>query len=232
MLEMSDRQRLIRSSFLFRDTSPAIVERLARMSIVKHLDRKEALFHSGDEADALYAVIKGLIRIWIGSESGKELILSLMEPGDAFGEIALLDGLPRTANATAIEVSELLVIRRADFMAVLEDEPSLSRHIIELLCERLRLNTDLLSDFAFSDLAERLARRLGNLAVAHGEMQGKVAKLGRRFSQTELAQMLGVSREAVNKQLGIFAQKGLVQLEDGHLTVTDLPALRRMAAPE
>jgi CRP-like cAMP-binding protein len=229
-LGQSERQALIRRSYLFKDVAQPILERLAALSVTKHLDRRENLFSRGDEGDALYAVVEGLVRIWVGSDSGKELTFSMMEPGDVFGEIALLDGLPRTANATAQEATLLLVIQRSAFLSVLESEPILSRHIIELLCERMRRKTDLLSDFAFADLPVRLARKLGDLVVAHGEIDGNAARLGRRFSQTELAQMLGVSREAINKQLSAWSHKGIVSTEDGGLTVLELATLRELAA--
>jgi len=229
-LDQSERQALIRRSFLFRDVPQPILERVAALSVTKHLDRRETLFNRGDDGDALYAVVEGMVRIWVGSDSGKELTFSMMEPGDVFGEIALLDGLPRTANATAQEATMLLVIQRSSFLSVLENEPSLARHIIELLCERMRLKTDLLSDFAFADLPVRLARKLGDLVMAHGEIDGNEARLGRRFSQTELAQMLGVSREAINKQLAVWSHKGVVSTEDGGLTILDLSTLRAQAA--
>jgi CRP-like cAMP-binding protein len=231
-LDQSERQTLIRRSFLFRDVAQPILERLAALSVTKQLERRETLLSRGDEGDALYVVVEGLVRIWVGSDSGKELTFSMMEPGDVFGEIALLDGLPRTANATAQEDTVLLVIQRSAFLSVLESEPSLARHIIELLCERMRLKTDLLSDFAFADLPVRLARKLDDLVTAHGEIDGNTARLGRRFSQTELAQMLGVSREAINKQLAAWSHKGIVSTEDGGLTVVNLGALRAQAAPE
>lgn len=229
-LDQSGREALIRRSFLFRDVPQPILERLAALSVTKHLERRETLFNRGDEGDALYAVVEGLVRIWVGSDSGKELTFSIMEPGDVFGEIALLDGLPRTANATAQEATLLLVMQRSAFLSVIDSEPTLARHIIELLCERMRLKTELLSDFAFADLPVRLARKLGDLVMAHGEIEGNAARLGRRFSQTELAQMLGVSREAINKQLSAWSHKGLVSTEDGGLTILDLNALRVHAA--
>jgi CRP/FNR family transcriptional regulator, cyclic AMP receptor protein len=231
-LDLSERQALIRRSFLFRDVAQPILERLAALSVTKQLERRETLLSRGDEGDALYVVVEGMVRIWVGSDSGKELTFSMMEPGDVFGEIALLDGLPRTANATAQEATLLLVIQRSAFLSVLETEPSLARHIIELLCERMRLKTDLLSDFAFADLPVRLARKLDDLVTAHGEIDGNEARLGRRFSQTELAQMLGVSREAINKQLSAWSHKRIVSTEDGGLTIVNLAALRALAAPE
>lgn len=231
-LDLNERQTLIRRSFLFKDVDQPILERLAALSVTKQLARRETLFNRGDDGDALYAVIEGLVRIWVGSDSGKELTFSIMEPGDVFGEIALLDGLSRTANATAQEATQLLVIQRSAFLAVLEGDALLGRHIIELLCERLRRKTDLLSDFAFAELPVRLARKLNDLVTAHAEIDGNSAKLGRIFSQTELAQMLGVSREAINKQLAAWSQKGIVSTEEGGLTITDLGRLRTQAALE
>jgi CRP/FNR family transcriptional regulator, cyclic AMP receptor protein len=228
-LDLSERQALIRGSFLFRDVAQPILERLAGLTVTKQLDRRETLFNRGDEGDALYAVVDGLVRIWVGSDSGKELTFSIMEPGDVFGEIALLDGLPRTANATAQEQTLLLVIQRSAFLSVLENEPSLARHIIELLCERMRLKTDLLSDFAFADLPARLARKLCDLVMAHGEIDGNQARLGKKFSQTEFAQMLGVSREAINKQLSAWSHKGWVSTEEGGLTILNMTNLRAVA---
>lgn len=228
-LDQSERQALIRRSFLFSDVAQPVVERLAALSVTKQIGRRESLFSRGDEGDALYAVIEGLVRIWVGSDSGKELTFSIMEPGDVFGEIALLDGLPRTANATAQEATQVLVIQRSAFLSVLESDAQFGRHIIELLCERLRRKTDLLSDFAFSELPVRLARKLNDLATAHAEIDGNTAKLGRIFSQTELAQMLGVSREAINKQLAAWSQKGIVSTEEGGLTITNLDRLRTQA---
>jgi len=228
-LDLSERQALIRGSFLFRDVAQPILERLAGLTVTKQFDRRETLFNRGDEGDALYAVVDGLVRIWVGSDSGKELTFSIMEPGDVFGEIALLDGLPRTANATAQEQTLLLVIQRSAFLSVLENEPSLARHIIELLCERMRLKTDLLSDFAFADLPVRLARKLCDLVMAHGEIDGNQARLGKKFSQTEFAQMLGVSREAINKQLSAWSHKGWVSTEEGGLRILNMNNLRAVA---
>ena len=165
-LDQNERQALIRRSFLFKDVGDGVLDRLANLSVTKQLDRRETLFNRGDEGDALYAVIEGLVRIWVGSDSGKELTFSIMEPGDVFGEIALLDGLPRTANATAQETTQLLVIQRSAFLSVLGNDAQLGRHIIELLCERLRLKTDLLSDFAFAELPVRLARKLNDLSIS------------------------------------------------------------------
>ena len=120
-LDQSERQALIRRSFLFKDVAQPILERLAALSVTKHLDRRETLFNRGDEADALYAVVEGLVRIWVGSDSGKELTFSIMEPGDVFGEIALLHDVPRTATVRKTVPSRLFVLNRQAFRSIVAD---------------------------------------------------------------------------------------------------------------
>ncbi len=220
-----DTVETIRSCFLFSDADGPSVEVLARSSyIVRHTAGK-SLFMAGDEADGLHVVLSGLVRIWIADAEGHELTLALMEPGDPFGEIALLDGLPRSANATAIEPTECLLTPASALDRALAGNPSLARHLIQLLCELLRRNTEAMSAFAFLDLDGRLAKKLHDLALAHAELEGRSARFTRRFSQTDLGQMLGVTREAVNKRLAVLVLDGLVTQTNGVLVVPDLPAL-------
>ena len=221
-----DRSRLLRRSFLFRDLDEEVLARVAAIALPRALGPGETLFWQEDEADALYGVVSGLVRIWLHGPDGKELTLNLMEPGDFFGEIALLDGLPRSASATGISPSELVAIPRRDFLALLEREPRLARHLIELLCERLRGNTDRIRDAAFLDLGTRLAKTLEALATAHGRETEAGTLIEAKLSQGALAQLLGVTREAVNKQLKAFERDGLVQLAAGKMTVRDLAGLR------
>ncbi len=231
-LSGQDRSHLLRRSFLFRSLADEVLTRVTGLAQSRSLAAGETLFWQDDEADALYGVIGGLVRIWIPGPDGKELTLNLMEAGDFFGEIALLDGLPRSASATAIANSELVVILRRDFLALLETEPRLARHLIELLCERLRGNTDRIRDSAFLDLGARLAKTLEALAVAHGQETPTGTLIDAKLSQGALAQLLGVTREAVNKQLKVFEREGLVAQAGGRMTVRDLPGLQAKARPK
>ena len=224
-----DRRDLIRRSFLFEGVSESILERIAAASQVARIEKNKLLFQRGDESDALYIVIDGLVRIWVGSENGKELTITILEDGDVFGEIGLLDGLPRSASATALEETSLLLVRRATLQSMLEEDPKLSLHIIELLCERLRFNTNALSDFAFMDLRGRLARKLMDLALSHGKLTGNRVAFARKFSQTELANMLAVSREAINKQLAPLMQENVLEIDKGRLIILDLDRLRALS---
>lgn len=221
----ADRLALIKRCFLFNGASPKGLERLAERSMIEHAPKGRLVIATGDEAHTLYVVVEGLIRVWINDAEGRELTVALMEQGDPLGEIALLDGMPRSANASAIEPTTMLTLQRADFLTILDTEPSLARHLVELLCERLRRSTGDFGDMAFLDLRRRLGRKLADLAVSHGRTNGREARFDRRFSQTELGQMLGVTREAVNKQLAALARDGLITVDDGLMTLHDIPRL-------
>lgn len=220
---------VIRTCFLFSGADSATVDRIAGTCHLHRHRKGETLFLMGDPADGLHILRNGLVRIWIADEAGKELTLTLLEPGDPLGEIALLDGLPRTANATALEAGESLFLPRDSFDAVMEEEPKFSRHVIQLLCEILRRNTETIGAFAFRNLDARLARTLAELATAHGAADGRSVRLTRKFSQTDLAQMLGVTREAVNKRLMAMAHDGALRLEEGHIVVTDMAEIQARA---
>jgi CRP/FNR family cyclic AMP-dependent transcriptional regulator len=226
---VEDKERLIGSNFLFRGLDPELLRQLARMSRVQHLAKGATLFHQGDEGGAMYGIFRGSVRISVVGPEGKELTLCLMEPGDVVGEIALLDGLPRTADARTVEDTTLLVIDRAPFMDLLSREPRLARHVIELLCERLRLTNEFVSDVAFLHLQAHLAKRLLSLAIAHGVESTDGVRIGLKLSQTDLAQMLGVTREAINKQLKRWTRAGVLRFDRGHLVLIKREVLQALA---
>jgi CRP/FNR family cyclic AMP-dependent transcriptional regulator len=228
--EAETKTDIISSSFLFRDLKADLQERVLRLSRTQRCRRGSFVFHMGDDGDALYGVAHGLIRIWIPGNDGRELTVALMERGDIFGEIALLDGLSRTANATAIEETLLIVIDRSHFLGLLEREPGIARHIIELLCERLRATTDRFSEDAFLSLKARLAKRLLALMIGHGQKCPEGMRIALKLSQTDLANMVGVTREAVNKQLGNWTHRGIIQHTRGTVIVCDQQALKLEAS--
>jgi CRP/FNR family cyclic AMP-dependent transcriptional regulator len=225
MLALPARTQLLARSFLFRGLEPALLERVARLCQPRRLNVGETLFWEDEPAEALYGTAKGLMRIWVHGPDGRELTLNLMETGDFFGEIALLDGLPRTASATALADTELISVPRAAFLELMAQEPKLALHIIELLCERLRHNTDRIRDAAFLDLGTRLAKTLEALAMGHGEESSDGIVITAKLNQSALAQLLGVTREAINKQLKQFTAEGLVITKGGRIVVRDSAAL-------
>jgi CRP/FNR family transcriptional regulator, cyclic AMP receptor protein len=219
---------MLQGSPLFRGLPPATLERMAALATQRGYRRGEIVFSAGDAGDALFGVVSGRIRISSGNAAGREIFLNIMEPGDTFGEIALLDGGPRTATATAIEAAELVSIRREPFFDLLGREPKAALELLRLCGERLRWTSGLLEDAAFLDAPARLAKRLLSLGELHGEDSpgGRLV----RISQEELASFLGVSRQAVNEQLQGWKAKGWVTLGRGTVAVRDAAALRSLVS--
>lgn len=220
---------MLQGSPLFRGLAPATLDRIAALAAQRGYRRGEVVFSAGDAGDALYGVVSGRIRISTGNAEGREIFLNIMEPGDTFGEIALLDGGTRTATATATEPSELVSLRRGPLFALLEKEPKAALELLRLCGERLRWTSGLLEDAALLDAPARLAKRLLSLCELHGEDAPEGRRV--RISQEELASFLGVSRQAVNEQLQEWKAKGWVALGRGTVTATDPAALRRAAHP-
>jgi CRP/FNR family cyclic AMP-dependent transcriptional regulator len=227
--EASDKILLIRQCYLFSDAAYESVARLAAASSVETLPRRREIFAADDPPDGLRILVSGLIRIWINDAEGRELTLSLVEPGECFGEIALLDRSARTTNATVVDKAQILLLRQSVFEAVLDKDPILARHLIVLLCDRLRKNTEDLRGFAFRDMGARLAQKLCDLAMAHADLDGDTARFTRKFSQTDLANMLGVTREAVNKRLAALCYDEILSIDAGWITILDMPGLQNLA---
>lgn len=221
-----DKQSLLASHYMFRDIEPVVLSRITDLGVTKRLDRQEVLFHKGDEGDALYGILSGQIRISASSFAGKEVIMNVLKPGEIFGEIALLDGLPRTADATAMGKCELFMIRRRDFVAFLEREPKLAIHLLRMVCERVRWTSGLVEDAAFLPLESRLAKRLLALAGLYGEEQAEGGTLiNIQLSQSELGRMMGTTRESVNRHLQAWKKDGFIDLGRGSVTIHDEEAL-------
>jgi CRP-like cAMP-binding protein len=218
---------MLQRSPLFRGLTPPALERIAELAGQRSYRAGEFVFSQGDPGDALYAVVTGKIRISAGAADGREIFLNIMEPGDTFGEIALLDGGTRTASATAMMPSELVSIRREHFFALLEREPHVALELLRLCGERLRWTSGLAEDAALLDAPARLAKRLLSLSRLHGEAAQDGATL--RISQEDLASFLGVSRQVVNQYLQGWKGRGWVKLGRGTVTVCDQASIRKAA---
>jgi CRP-like cAMP-binding protein len=227
-----EREVALRTCYLFAGLAPESLAPLARASSIRVIPPGTEIFAAGDTADGLRVVISGQVRLWIADRDGRELTLHFAEAGDSFGEIALLDSLPRSAAATALETTRCLLLPVAAVENTLAADPVVARHLILSLCTILRRNVDTIGGFAFSGLDARLARRLFDLAHSHAEIEGPSARFTRRFSQTDLAQLLGVTREAINKKLRALEHDGLVLREGGSLFLPDLPGLAARAEIE
>lgn len=218
---------MLQGSPLFRGLPSPVFERLAGLAVQRCYRRGEIIFSKGDPGDALYAVVSGKIRISAGAADGREMSLNIMEPGDTFGEIALLDGGTRTAAATATVASELVSIRRDHFLGLIEREPRVALELLRLCGERLRWTSGLVEDAALLHAPARLAKRLLSL----GKLDGQRSKAGLtlRISQEDLATFLGVSRQVVNQHLQGWKANGWVELGRGSVTVLDEAAIKNAA---
>lgn len=223
------KREAIRTCYLLQGASEESIRRFTARSSIETCKARQSLFSTGDETDGLRIVISGLVRIWVNDAEGREYTVTLAEKGDPIGEIATLDGQTRSANATVMDPAKLLWLRQSAFDEILADDPALTRHLIHLLCDRLRTTTANLSGFAFYTLHRRLAGKLHELAMAHADLGEGRARFGRRFSQTELAQMLGATREAVNKRLAAMTDDGLLSVTDGMIHIHDVDALDAIA---
>ena len=218
-------RQLLRQNYLFSGLPDALLDQLAAHAQWRDCRRGEPIFSQGDEGDALYGVISGRVRISTMSPEGREVFLNIMEPGDTFGEIAVIDGLPRTAGAVALDASTLVFIKRNEFLAVVEREPRLAMHLLRLFCQRVRWTSDLVEDSSFLFGPARLAKRLLVLAALHGTASPEGMVLA--ISQSELAQFLNMSRQLVNRQLQEWRAKGWVSLGRARIVVRNAEALGR-----
>lgn len=223
---------VLRRNYMFRGLPERTLERIASLAARKVFQKGAVIFSQGDTGDALYGIASGRVRISASGSGGREVFLNIMEPGDTFGEIAVMDGGPRTAGATAIERTTLIVLKRVDFLALLEREPQLGIHLLKLLCERLRWTSELVEESAFLSGPARLAKRLLILAQLHGRPAAghQTGAMEMQISQAELAHFLGISRQIVNQHLGEWAKAGWVRLGRGRIVVADPAALQELCA--
>ncbi len=215
---------VLQRNYLFRGLSESIIAQVATLATRREFGKGSIIFSQGDAVDALYGVASGQVRISSSSANGREIFLNIMEPGDAFGEISVIDGLPRSASATAIGSAVLIVIQREPFLSLVAKEPQLALHLLQLFSERVRWTSELVEESAFLTAPARLAKRLLSLASLHGRPADSGMEL--RISQSELAHFLGISRQIVNQRLQEWKAEGWVELARGRIIVSDSDALQ------
>ncbi len=213
---------LLLGSELFGRLDPAIVERIADHTSIVRCARNQRIFAEGDDAAELYVVSSGRIAIATRSPDGRESVMALMEPGDLFGDMSLFDGQGRSAEARALEPSQLVRVPYPPVRAVFEEQPALLWEVVACLSRRLRATDSSLADAVFLDVTGRTAKRLLELAGPNDEFVLPV-------TQEELASMVGASRERVNKAISAFARLGWISQADRRYRITDRAELERRA---
>jgi CRP-like cAMP-binding protein len=216
---------VLRKHPYFADLEPEAFDQLCRYAKHVTLRRGTTLFSKGDPGTNLIAVISGTIKISISSPDGRNAILNLIEAGEIFGEIALLDGQPRSTDAIANSNCELFIIDRREFIPFVRSQPTVAMKLIELLCARLRRTSDQVEQVILQNLPGRLASALLRLSEKH-----KPSPQGRTIAitQQEISEMVGMTRESINKQLRAWATRGWVRLEHGAIVVLKPEALQEL----
>jgi CRP-like cAMP-binding protein len=210
----------------FAGLDPDALTRLAATMRTRRFRRGEVIFHVGDPGDALFVILAGEVKISLPSETGDEAILATLRPGEFFGELALLDGAPRSASASALSATGTVMMPRDRFRELIASEAPVRDALLAALATELRRLTTHVEELHFLDITGRLAARLVRLAQDGGSTasDGSI-RLRTNLTQTELAAMVGCTRQSVNKLLGQFTDDGLLRLERDGIVVTDLDGL-------
>ena len=209
---------------LFAGLEADDIDRLVDYARIDHFAKGAVVFMSGDPGSGLFAVVSGAVKISGQTSEGKEIIHNVIHPGEVFGEIALLDGRRRTANATAMTSCDLLVLDRKDFIPFLKINPEIGLTLLSVLCERLRRGSDNVEDVLFLGFSSRLAKTVLRLSAPDQSGKRRV-----RATQKEMGQMIGLSRESTNKQLQSWVRNKWISVEKGGLIVKDADALEQFA---
>src|SRR5882757_11210492 len=211
-----DKLALLRNHSLFRDLPVSVLEHLGSYMKMRKARKGAVIFSKGDPGTGLMGVLTGSVKVSVASAEGKDIVLNIFREGEIFGEIALLDGRPRTADATAMSDCELIVIERRDFIPFLSSQPDVTIKFIEILCARLRRTSEQVQDVTFLNLPTRLAKTLLQLTE---DQEGSGPKRKVTITQREISQIIGRSRESTNKQLRAWAKRGWIKLERGGVSV-------------
>ena len=222
----SSKLAVLRKHPIFCDLDSEAFDQLCRYAKHAALKRGATICSKGDPGNSLVAVISGTVKISVSSAEGRSAILNLIGPGEIFGEMSVLDGQPRSADATANTNCEIFIIDRREFLPFVRSQPALAMKFIELLCTRLRWTSDQVEQIILQNLPGRLASALIRLTEKH-----KLAPGGRTIAvtQQEISEMVGMTRESINKQLRIWASRKWVRLEHGAIVVLNAGPLQALA---
>jgi CRP-like cAMP-binding protein len=211
--------QLLSNISLFENLQAEELEHLSTLLRSRRYAKGEVIFHQGDVGTALYILRKGQVHIRLSSDDGKEVILALLDRGDVFGELALLDDEPRSTDAVAREEVDLLSLQREDFRKFLDARPQVAMRLLSALSRLVRRVTQLVHDTTFLDARTRLVRVLLELAENQGRPGTEGVVIAQKLTQSELANLCGLTRESTNKWLRFYVREGLLSYEGGQITL-------------
>ncbi len=214
---------------LFGGLSEAELSELLQVTRTRALKARQELFHKGDEGSEVYLVVRGKLKALTTSDEGDDVVFSILGPGELFGEIAFLGSPERTATVSALTECELLGIDRRDFLAYLKSRPEASIKLLSVLANRLKRVSELVEDTLFLNLPVRLAKKLVHYASIYGTEKDGVVRIGLRLSQEEWGDLVGATRESINKQMRAWTEEGIIGFEQGYVHIRQPEALEALA---
>ena len=214
---------------LFAELDDGSAEALEQAMGTLRLSKGEILFREGETEDRLYVVVAGKIKLGRSGSAGRENLLAVLGPGQMFGELSVFDPGPRSTTATAVTAAEVRTLEHDELMAWIEGHPEVARSLLGQLAARLRRANDVVADLVFSDVPGRVAKQLLELARRFGDRKDDGVHVHHDLTQEELAQLVGASRETVNKALADFAARGWIRLEPRSVTLLDVERVERRA---
>ena len=216
--------------WLFSELNEAQIGLLTQITQRRRFEAKKVIVRQGDPEADLYCVLRGHLKVTACDSHGHEIVVNLMQSGDVFGEIAFFDGQARSATVTSLDAGELLVIRRADFLLLLQKAPVIATTMLPALARLVRRLTERAEDSAFLDVRARLAKALGDLADRVGTpLSSQQVALRVRLSQQELGDMVQATRESVNKCLREWEREGIIQRNGRQIVIEDRARLRELS---
>jgi CRP/FNR family cyclic AMP-dependent transcriptional regulator len=216
---------------IFHELDAGALAEIAQIARAKVYPPRERVFRQGDEGDCVFIIQSGYLKVAVSGPNGSLSTLAVMGVGEIFGELSLLDGGPRSATVTAMTRSDLLAIDREPFLRLVEAQPRMGVAIMGVLARRLRRVSERSDDLTGMRVANRLAKQLLSLAESHGLRLGPSRlRLGVKMSQRELGELVGATRESVNKHLRAWQEESILEEESGYLAITNLELLRSIAA--
>lgn len=197
--------------------------------IKRRYSKGQVIFHKGDESGGLYIISSGRVKVYLPSTQGEEVILAILDNGEIIGELSLLDGTKRSATISVTEDSEVMYLSRNDFLNFLRSDFDTVLNVFSMITERLRKTNDQLEEAYMLDITSRIARKILALSDQFGIEQEGIVKIGVKITQKDLAAMIGATRESVNKQLNLLKKNGLIDMENGYITILNTDRLTRRA---
>jgi len=220
---------VVRRAPLFAALDDESANALMKSMTTSRLERGDVLFREGDQGNRLYVIGEGKIKLGLTSVDGRENLLAILGPGEMFGELSLFDPGPRTATATAVAETQLIELGHDDLNVFLAGRPAVASSMLAALARRLRRTNDSLADLVFTDVPGRVAKALLDLSNRFGRPAEDGILVAHDLTQEEIAQLVGASRETVNKALADFASRGWLRLDGKSVIILDPERLARRA---